>query len=163
MELNNIHVAPGCNSLWPCNAISHQRSGSTLVQVMCSCLTASSHYLYQCWLITIEFLWLSPEGNFTGNAEDIYPWYGFENNQFKITAASLRANLLTSSLWWCLATSSILVNTALELTDFARSRLPFHSNGLVQERRHSSALAMELHLFCTNPSNQCLSCTNPSI
>ena len=29
----------------------------------------------------------------------------------------------------------------------------FHNiNGLVQERRNSSALAMELHLFCTNPS-----------
>ena len=25
-------------------------------------------------------------------------------------------------------------------------------DGLVQERRNSSALAMELHLYCTNPS-----------
>ena len=28
----------------------------------------------------------------------------------------------------------------------------FHIDGLVQERRNSSALAMELHLSCTNPS-----------
>ena len=27
-----------------------------------------------------------------------------------------------------------------------------HFDGLVQERRNSSALAMELHLSCTNPS-----------
>ena len=28
---------------------------------------------------------------------------------------------------------------------------PHYIDGLVQERRNSSALAMELHLFCTNP------------
>ena len=27
-----------------------------------------------------------------------------------------------------------------------------HADDLVQERRNSSALAMELHLYCTNPS-----------
>ena len=30
----------------------------------------------------------------------------------------------------------------------------YHSDGLVQERRNSSALAMELRLSCTNPSIQ---------
>ena len=29
----------------------------------------------------------SPEGNFTENAQDIYPWYEFENDEFKITAS----------------------------------------------------------------------------
>ena len=47
-----------------------------------------------------------------------------------------------------------------------------HINGLVQERRNSSALAMELRLSCTNPWMSCvflalmvlrLSCTNPSM
>ena len=33
----------------------------------------------QCWLIIWEVLWHSPEGNLTGNAQDIYPWYEFEN------------------------------------------------------------------------------------
>ena len=41
-----------------------------------------------------------------------------------------------------------------------------HFDGLVQERCNSSALAMELHLSCTNPSTYALelglSCTNPS-
>ena len=42
------HGSPGkCgsnfNSLWPKDAIWHQRSGSTLVQVMACCLTAPSH------------------------------------------------------------------------------------------------------------------------
>ena len=42
-----------------------------------------------------------------------------------------------------------------------------HIDGLVQERRNSSGLAMELCLSCTNPSINTLelhlSCTNPSI
>ena len=38
------------NSLWPSDAIWQYRSGSTLAQVMACCLTASSHYLNQCWL-----------------------------------------------------------------------------------------------------------------
>ena len=54
-------------------------SGPTLAQVMDWHLMAPSHYLKQCWLIIIEVLWHSPEGNFTGNAQDIYPWYEFEN------------------------------------------------------------------------------------
>ena len=33
----------------------------TLVQVMACCLTAPSHYLYQCWLIIIKVLWHSYE------------------------------------------------------------------------------------------------------
>ena len=42
--------------LWPCDAIWRHRSGSTLAQVMACCLTAPSHYLYQCWLF-IKVLW----------------------------------------------------------------------------------------------------------
>ena len=44
----------GCNfnSLGPSDAIRQQRSGSTLAQVMACCLTAPSHYLNQCWLIS---------------------------------------------------------------------------------------------------------------
>ena len=33
-------------------------------------------------------LWHSPEGNFSGNAQDIYPWYEFEKYWFQVTAAS---------------------------------------------------------------------------
>ena len=48
------------NSLWPSDATSWHRSGSTWAQVMACCLMATSHYLNQCWL-TI----------FTGSVQDI--------------------------------------------------------------------------------------------
>ena len=53
---------------------------------MTCCLTASSHYLNQCWLIIKGqgVLWHSPESNFTGNAQDINSW-----NKFKITILKL--------------------------------------------------------------------------
>ena len=38
---------------------------------MACCLTAPSHYLKQCWLIIKCVLWHSPEGSFTGNAQDV--------------------------------------------------------------------------------------------
>ena len=37
-----------------------------------------NHHLNQSWFIIRKILWHSPEGKFTGNAQDIYPWYGFE-------------------------------------------------------------------------------------
>ena len=64
---------------WPSGAIWHHRSWSTLVQVVACCLMAPSHYLNQCWLSTSDVFWQSQEVNFTGNAEDIYPWYEFKN------------------------------------------------------------------------------------
>ena len=46
---------PTClNSLWPSDPIRQHRSGSALSHVMFCCLMASSHYLNQCWLITIK-------------------------------------------------------------------------------------------------------------
>ena len=56
------------NSLWPCDNIWHQRSTSTMVQVMACCLAASNHYLSQCWLyhqqkplafIPVNVTWIS--------------------------------------------------------------------------------------------------------
>ena len=44
------------NSLEPSDAMWWQKTGSTLAQVMACCLTASSHYLNQCWLITKYFI-----------------------------------------------------------------------------------------------------------
>ena len=57
---------------------------------MTCCLTAWSLYLNQCWLIINEILWHSPEDNFTGNVQDIYPWYVCENYWFESTVASPR-------------------------------------------------------------------------
>ena len=67
------------NPLGPSDTIWQHRSGSTLAQVMACCLMAPSHYLNQCWLMMSEIWWHSPEGNFTGNAQDICLWYEFEN------------------------------------------------------------------------------------
>ena len=57
---------------------------------MACCLTASSHYLNQCWLIINGVLWYSPYNNFTSSAWDISSWYEFENYNFEIMATSPR-------------------------------------------------------------------------
>ena len=67
------------NSLWPSDAIWRHTSLSTLAQVMACCLTAPSHYLNQCLLIANKVLQLSPEGNFMGNAQEIYA-FGMKND-----------------------------------------------------------------------------------
>ena len=51
------------NSSGRSDAIWRHRSGSTLAQVMACCLTVSSHYLIQCWLIITKVQWCSSEGN----------------------------------------------------------------------------------------------------
>ena len=43
------------------------------------------------------------------------------------------------------------LNIMIFLLQWNVTRLPYNVNGLVQERRNSSALAMELRLSCTNP------------
>ena len=48
------------NSLWPSDAILTAFKILALVQVMACCLTVSSHYLDQCWLIIIYILWHLP-------------------------------------------------------------------------------------------------------
>ena len=58
------------NSLGPSDTIWRWRSWSTLVQVMACCLTAPSHYLNQCWLITREVLWHSSEDIIIRRFED---------------------------------------------------------------------------------------------
>ena len=47
----------------------------TLVKVMAWCLPSPSHYLNQYWLIISNVMWYSHEDSFTGNIQDIYPWY----------------------------------------------------------------------------------------
>ena len=81
------------NSLVPSDATWRHRTMSTLVQVMACCLTAPSHYLNQCWLNIIRVLWHSL---FLWNAQDIYPWYEFQNYLFEITAVSPRGQWVKS-------------------------------------------------------------------
>ena len=58
------------NLLRPSDAIWRHRSGSTLAQVMACCLTAPSHHLNQCWLISKIQLY-SSDGNFTRDTSAI--------------------------------------------------------------------------------------------
>ena len=74
----------------PYDAMWRERTWSTLFQVMSCCLMASQ-YLNECGLILSEVLWHSPQGNFEGNTQDVYPLYGFKYYQFKIVAAPPRS------------------------------------------------------------------------
>ena len=76
---HKLLISPKFNSLWPSDALQWHRSGSTLAQIMASCLMAPSHYLNQYWLIINQDLRHSPEGSFTENDQDIYSWFAFEN------------------------------------------------------------------------------------
>ena len=62
------------NSLWLSDTIWWHKSGSTLAQVIACCLTASSHYLYQCWLIISKVRWHPSESNFTRDTSAISHW-----------------------------------------------------------------------------------------
>ena len=42
------------NSLWLSDVIWRQKSGSALAQLMARCLTASSHHLNHCWLLSVS-------------------------------------------------------------------------------------------------------------
>ena len=92
------------NSIWPSDGICRDIYGSTLAQVMACCLTAPSHYLNQCWLIIMGvFCHSAPKSNFTGNAQDIYLWYEFENYQLHSRATSPRGervNVLIATNCW---------------------------------------------------------------
>ena len=56
------------------------------------------HNLKQCWLAISEVLWHSSEGDFTGNVQDIYPHYEFDNDWFKIIASSPRRQWINTSI-----------------------------------------------------------------
>ena len=84
------------SSFWPRDTIWRHRSRSTLAQVLACCLMAPSHYLNQYWLIISKVLWHSYEGNFAGNAPDIYHWYDFENDYRK--TSNIRRTLVDSKI-----------------------------------------------------------------
>ena len=58
--------------LWPSEAIWPHRSGSTLTQMMASCLIAWNYFLNKYWLIVNGVPWHPPKANLTGNAPDIH-------------------------------------------------------------------------------------------
>ena len=56
-------------SLWRSDGIWRHRSWPTLTHVMACCLTAPSHHMFQCWHLTGELLWHSPESRITARAQ----------------------------------------------------------------------------------------------
>ena len=67
----------------------HDRTWSTLAQVMACCLMALSHYLNQCWLIIKGVLWYSLGNNFTGSAHELNLQHVFRDYTLKITTTPL--------------------------------------------------------------------------
>ena len=66
------------------------KSRSTLAQVMAWCLTATSYYLNQYWLIIHGVLWHSPKTIFIERNQDINLWNEFEKKKhFHISHLSL--------------------------------------------------------------------------
>ena len=84
-------------SFWRhCNG---QRSALTLDHLM-ACLTASSHYMNQCWFLINEVLWNSAESNFTASAPAIILYDEFDNYTFKILPHLPGANELKQHYRW---------------------------------------------------------------
>ena len=85
-------------------------SGWTLAQVMACCLTASSHYLNQCWLIIIGVLQHAHQSNFIGWVQEFNPQHELENYSLKflphhpgvneLTHLSLEAVAVISNVWF---------------------------------------------------------------
>ena len=78
------------NLLCPSDIIWWHISGSTLAQVMASCLTSPSHYLNQCWLIINKVQRYSHEWNFTRDIPTINHESELENHLTKLLSKSHR-------------------------------------------------------------------------
>ena len=88
--------------LRPSDVIWRQGSRSTLAQVMAWCPTAPSHYLNQCWQMTSEVLWHSPDNNFIENTyNNIYRWNEFEIYQFETVVKFPRDQWVNSCFTTC--------------------------------------------------------------
>ena len=99
---------------------------STLVQVMAWCRQATSHYLSQCWPRSMTLYGITrPQwvNSFYGRKS-----FGLEDREH--------------------VSVSIQAPSGHDTPSCARD----HFDGWVQERRNPSALAIELHLYCINPS-----------
>ena len=58
--------------------------GSSLAQAMAWCLTTSSHYLNQCWVVNSQVLWQSHGSNFTASAQATILYNECEKYTFEI-------------------------------------------------------------------------------
>ena len=103
------------NSLWHSDAIWGHRAGSTLTQVMACCLTASIHYLNQCWL-NIRSLVTITSRQFHKRCLSHQSLNLDSNFLPTIPFKSLRANALTWKIM-CHATLVVIVKATLPEPD----------------------------------------------
>ena len=130
------------------NTMWWQRSGSTLTQVMACCLAAPCHYPNQCWLTISEVLWHSPDDNFTGKAQYIYPWKEFETQNY--------SHISQEPMYLGTNHAQIKINinspyVSLKEVSFITSSKD-HIDGLVQNCSISIVNTLEILQSCTKPS-----------
>ena len=118
------------NTLWPSDTIWHQRSWSTLFQVIAWCLMAPSYYLNQCWPIINEILRHAFNGNFYLDTQDIN--VVFEICTFEIIATFPGGHWINRSI----KSGYSIINEWF----------------LARQRDVTPELAMELRLFCIKHS-----------
>ena len=163
------------NSLRPSDAIWRHPSGSTLAQVMACCLMAPSHYLNQCWLLIskvqwqitmkityLKFISYMPGANELTHFFFTYLLYihDFVVRDETTAMAGITFPLHVPWQWWDGHSGRMGISQGQVLTGLLQSMEPVKKrygqiDGLVQERRNSSVLAMELRLSCTKPSRWC--------
>ena len=107
-----------------CGLVWRHISGTTLAQVMACCLTVSSHYLNQYWLLISKVIWHSPESSFTTSLQTALLYNEFGNleiillklqphlpgaNELSLCGSGSRKVLLCNQCHHCYTTASCLV------------------------------------------------------
>ena len=136
------------NSLWPSDAVGWHRSCVNIGSGNACCLTEPIHYLNQCGLPISDILWPLPESNFTVNA-----WI-----TFYLFILFFYFLLFFLNAWITILNNKFENFSFKIIVTFPRDQWVYtlkpeqNSDELMQERRNSVANALELRLFCMNPS-----------
>ena len=147
--------------------------GSTLNQVMAWCLMSPSQYLIRCWpwfatfQIILDSYFPSKYVEIWHQVYTVYEYWLVEVG-WEVLALCEMAGCCIYICWLLRMVECLLVHAGRnchtwgtkaaqqccipkEVTIVFTWLYVYHIDGLVQERRNSSALALELHLSCTNP------------
>ena len=90
-KIKRYLVSHWISSLWPSDSIWRHKSGTTLARVMACCLTASSHYLSQCWFLDNDVPSPSHHSNFIASTEATRSYDEVQNYISKVIATSPRS------------------------------------------------------------------------
>ena len=149
------------NSLWPGDAIWQQGTMSTLAQVMACCLTAPSHYLNQCWLIS-KVPWHSSEGIIMRRYQSVKQDWKL---QFKMVSRSPRVQWVKP--WYINECHNF--RTALKCDSFNNFTTPYHLSGpskkmvsILPDLGLSGFGYLVLHMYIPMVQSSTSICRNPS-